>query len=100
LGCAAGLVVTFIAPPALALLGTGAARLLGLAAWTGMALAFQPTLARYRASPVWGIALPCVAAVYLILTLDSALQYARGVGGMWKGRAQAMRGELDDTHTA
>ena len=29
------------------------------------------------------------ALFYLLFTLDSALQFIRGKGGMWKGRIQA-----------
>jgi hopene-associated glycosyltransferase HpnB len=89
LGTVAGMVLTYLAPPLLALLGTGLARMLGLAAWLAMAIAFQPTLRLYRASPLWGLALPAIAFCYTLFTLDSALQFARGRGGMWKGRIQA-----------
>jgi hypothetical protein len=54
-----------------------------------MALAFQPTLRFYRASPLWGIALPAIAFAYMLFTLDSAYQHLRGRGGLWKGRIQA-----------
>ena len=54
-----------------------------------MAVAFQPTLRLYRRSPLWGLALPAIALCYMLFTLDSALQYARGKGGLWKGRVQA-----------
>jgi hypothetical protein len=54
-----------------------------------MAIAFQPTLRLYRLSPLWGAALPLIALVYTVWTIESALQYARGQGGQWKGRAQA-----------
>jgi hypothetical protein len=43
----------------------------------------------YRLSPLWGAALPAIAALYLLFTLDSAYQYVRGRGGRWKGRVQA-----------
>jgi hopene-associated glycosyltransferase HpnB len=85
--------VTFLAPPIIAAVATAPADTLGLAAWALMALAFQPTLRFYRVSPAWGLALPLIAGVYLVFTLDSALQYHRGRGGMWKGRAQAFRSE-------
>ena len=44
----------------------------------------------YRLSPLWGFALPLMGIAYAAFTLDSAIQYWRGKGGMWKGRAQAM----------
>ena len=45
----------------------------------------------YRLSPFWALALPLVALFYMAATLASAIQHWRGRGGMWKGRAQAMR---------
>ena len=89
LGTVAGLALVFGAAPALALFADGAARWLGLAAWALMALSFQPMLRFYRRSPLWGPALPAIAAFYAGCTLRSAWQYHRGRGGMWKGRVQA-----------
>ena len=54
-----------------------------------MALLFQPTLRFYRVAPLYGLLLPLIAAIYMWFTCVSALAYARGRGGMWKGRAQA-----------
>jgi hopene-associated glycosyltransferase HpnB len=93
LGTAAGMALTYLAPPLLALFGGGAVRLLGLAAWAAMAFAFQPVLRFYRLSPLWGLALPAIATIYLAFTLDSAWQYWHGRGGFWKGRSQAPRSE-------
>ena len=90
LGTVLGMALTYLAPPLLALFATGPAQWLGFLAWGLMALAFQPTLRLYGRSPLWGIALPAIALCYMLFTLDSALQYARGKGGLWKGRVQAM----------
>jgi len=84
-----GLAVTYLFPVLLTVFASGLAQILGLAAWLLMALAFQPILRFYRVSPLWGVALPAIAATYMAFTLDSAYQHARGRGGMWKGRAQA-----------
>jgi hopene-associated glycosyltransferase HpnB len=84
-----GMGLTYLAPPLLALFAQGGARWLGLLAWLMMAAAFQPILRFYRLSPAWGIALPGIALLYMLYTLDSAYQYARGRGGTWKGRVQA-----------
>ena len=89
LGTVLGLAVTYLFPVLLAVFASGLAQILGLAAWLLMALAFQPILRFYRVSPLWGVALPAIAATYMAFTLDSAYQHARGRGGMWKGRAQA-----------
>ena len=88
-GTLVGLALVYGAPPALALFGSGWARIAGAAAWALMAISFQPMLAFYRRSPLWGGALPLIAAFYAGCTLLSAWQHGRGRGGMWKGRAQA-----------
>lgn len=91
-GTIVGLALVYAAPPALALFGSGLAQALGLAAWALMALSFQPMLRFYSRSPLWGVALPIIAAFYAGCTLLSAWQHRRGRGGMWKGRAQAATG--------
>ncbi len=88
-GTLAGLALTYLAPPLLALFAPGPGRWLGLAAWALMALSFQPMLAFYRRSPLWGAALPAIATAYAGFTLKSALDVWSGRGGLWKGRAQA-----------
>jgi hypothetical protein len=90
-GTIAGMMLVYLAPPLLAIFATGLAQWLGLTAWLLMALTFQPTLRLYRRSPLWGLALPAIALCYMIFTLDSAMQFVRGKGGMWKGRIQASR---------
>ena len=83
--------IVFIAPPLLAVFADDIQRGIGLLTWALMALAFQPTLRFYERSPLWGIALPAIAGCYMVFTMDSAIQYARGRGGEWKGRAQTAR---------
>jgi hopene-associated glycosyltransferase HpnB len=83
------MLLTYLVPPLMTLFASGPARWLGAAAWGLMTLAFQPTLRFYRLSPLWGLALPGIAFLYMIYTLDSAYQHARGRGGAWKGRVQA-----------
>jgi len=88
-GTTASMILTFIAPPLLAIFASGVPRFLGILAWIAMALSFAPTLRFYRQSLLWSIALPGIASLYLYYTLNSAYQYARGRGGQWKGRVQA-----------
>ena len=87
LGTAAGMAVTFMAPPLLLIFANGPARWLGGAAWLAMAASFVPTLRFYRLSLLWAPALPAIAALYLFYTFESAYRHARGEGGLWKGRA-------------
>jgi hopene-associated glycosyltransferase HpnB len=89
-GTVVGMALTYLAPPFLALFASGPARWFGLLAWALMAVAFLPTLRLYGRSPLWGLALPAIALCYMLFTLDSALQFARGKGGLWKGRVQAL----------
>ena len=93
-GAMAGLALTYLAPPLVALAGSGLGRILAATAWTLMMLAFQPILRFYRLSPLWALALPGVALAYMAFTLDSAYQHARGRGGLWKGRVHANVSEL------
>jgi hopene-associated glycosyltransferase HpnB len=89
-GTVVGMLLVFAAAPLLAVFATGIARLEGMAAWALMTLAYLPMLRFYRLSPFWGLALPVTAALYTFFTVESAVQFWRGRGGMWKGRAQAM----------
>jgi hopene-associated glycosyltransferase HpnB len=89
-GTVAGMALVYLAAPALAAFGPGAVRWLGLAAWALMAASFQPMLRYYRLSPLWGLALPLIGALYTAFTVQSAIDVWRGKGGMWKGRSQAL----------
>jgi hopene-associated glycosyltransferase HpnB len=91
-GVVAGMALTFLVAPFAALFAPGIAALCGLIAWIAMALAFQPMLRFYGRGTSWGLALPLIAAAYLAFTLKSAYLYGRGRGGLWKGRAQAVKG--------
>jgi hopene-associated glycosyltransferase HpnB len=88
-GCVAGLILTYLVPPLMALFAAGWAQIFGFAAWLLMAMSFQPILRFYRLSPLWGVALPAITFLFMLYTLDSAYQYAAGKGGAWKGRVQA-----------
>jgi hopene-associated glycosyltransferase HpnB len=89
-GTVAAMTVTYLAAPIIAILDGFPANALAGVAWVLMAIAFQPTLHQYRLSPLWGAALPLMAAAYVAFTIDSAYQHWCGRGGWWKGRAQAM----------
>lgn len=89
LGMVIAMTVVFLSPVALVFAADPLTRTLAAGSWVLMALAFQPTLRYYDQSPLWGVALPLIALAYMVFTLNSAYQYLRGRGGMWKGRAQA-----------
>lgn len=97
-GTVAGLAVVYLAPPVTAVAGaaTGAwtACVAGAAAWAVMTATYVPMLRYYRQSPWWAPLLPLTAALYLLMTVDSAVQHYRGRGAAWKGRTYA-RPEAD-----
>ena len=88
LGTILGLVLTYLAPPLLALLAHGTAAALGALAWALMTICFVPIARIYRRPVTWGVALPGIACFYLAATLGSAWQHWRGRGGTWKDRHQ------------
>jgi hopene-associated glycosyltransferase HpnB len=85
-----GMMVVYVAAPFVAIFAWNNAQIAAWGTWMLMFLAYQPMLRFYRLSPLWGFALPLIAAVYAGFTLDSAIQFWRGRGSMWKGRAQAV----------
>jgi hopene-associated glycosyltransferase HpnB len=93
-----GLAWLYLLPPGaaiagLALLASGAdapaagwLAAAGLAGWLLMAISYVPILRLYRLSPLRGLSLPLIAAMYAAMTADSARRHHRGQGGEWKGR--------------
>jgi hopene-associated glycosyltransferase HpnB len=88
-GAVAGMALTYLAPPLLAVFAHGPAQALGAAAWALMTLSFLPMLRFYAVTPLWSLTLPAIAACYAAFTVDSAWQHWQGRGGAWKGRFQA-----------
>ncbi|WP_213805528.1 glycosyltransferase [Granulicella sp. dw_53] len=86
LGTCVGMMVIYVEPVLASLFRSGAVRGLGVICWMMMAAAFQPTLRRYRRSPLWGLALPAIALFYTAATVGSAVRSYRGQGGRWKDR--------------
>ncbi|MGC0408023.1 hopene-associated glycosyltransferase HpnB [Streptomyces sp. SAI-195] len=88
-----GLALVYLVPPAALLVGLaagqGATAVLGAAAWLVMAGTYLPMLRYYR-QPLWlAPLLPFTAFLYLLMTVDSAVQHYRGRGAAWKGRTYA-----------
>ncbi|MEU5890395.1 glycosyltransferase [Streptomyces sp. NPDC047461] len=92
-GTVAGLALVYLVPPVALVVGlvagsTGAAVLGGLA-WLVMTGTYVPMLRYYR-QPLWlAPLLPFTAFLYLLMTVDSAVQHYRGRGAAWKGRTYA-----------
>ncbi|MFI6144164.1 glycosyltransferase [Streptomyces sp. NPDC051109] len=92
-GTVAGLVLVYLVPPAALL--TGLATGHSATAWTGglawllMAGTYLPMLRYYRQPSTLAPLLPLTALLYLLMTVDSAVQHYRGRGAAWKGRTYA-----------
>ncbi|MFI9820583.1 glycosyltransferase [Streptomyces sp. NPDC052013] len=92
-GTVAGLALVYLVPPVAVVAGAAAgstpAVALGAAAWLVMAGTYAPMLRHYR-QPLWlAPLLPFTAFLYLLMTVDSAVQHHRGRGAAWKGRTYA-----------
>jgi hopene-associated glycosyltransferase HpnB len=81
--------LVFLAPPLLVVFSRGAPQVFAAAAWIIMAFVFAPTLRLYGRPVLSGLALPAIAAAYMLFTVQSAGEYWTGRGGLWKGRVQA-----------
>jgi hopene-associated glycosyltransferase HpnB len=62
---------------------------LAASAWLAMSAAYWPVIRFYRLWPVWTLALPMSAALFLAMTWDSAFAYWRGTRATWKNRRYA-----------
>jgi hypothetical protein len=54
-----------------------------------MAGTYLPMLRYYRQPALLALTLPFTAVLYLLMTVDSAVQHYRGRGAAWKGRTYA-----------
>ncbi len=93
LGTVAGLALVYLMPPVALVAGlaagSAAAAVAGGAAWLVMTATYVPMLRYYR-QPLWlAPLLPFTALLYLLMTVDSAVQHYRGRGAAWKGRTYA-----------
>ena len=89
-GTVIGMALVYWVPPlgfvAGVVTGKGAIACLGLIGWLLMAGAYWPTLRLYKSNPQMAFALPVIALLYTLMTIDSAWQYWTGGGSEWKGR--------------
>lgn len=85
-GTVVGLALVYLVPPVALLAGGGLTALCGGLAWALMTGTYLP-MVRYYRQPVWAaLLLPFTALLYLLMTVDSAVQHWRGRGAAWKGR--------------
>jgi hopene-associated glycosyltransferase HpnB len=83
-----GLFLTYLLPAVLAFSGDPSLVCLGLGALLLMSICYLPMVRFYRQSPLWSLCLPLIGSFYIGAVIYSAVQYARGRGGTWKGRVQ------------
>ncbi|MEV6950617.1 glycosyltransferase [Streptomyces sp. NPDC051183] len=92
-GAVAGLALVYLVPPAALLAGLAtrypATAWAGALAWLLMAGTYLPMLRYYRQPARLAPLLPFTALLYLLMTVDSAVQHYRGRGAAWKGRTYA-----------
>ncbi|MBD2108623.1 glycosyltransferase [Nodosilinea sp. FACHB-13] len=90
IGTVFGMLLVYLVAPLGVVLGLiwgdPALALMGLAGWLLMALAYWPTLKLYGGQRSLALALPLIALLYTMMTLDSARRHWAGQGGAWKGR--------------
>ncbi len=86
-----GMLLVFIAPLVFSCYyGDTGTQLFGASAGLLMLFMYQPILGFYELTAFWGFVVPFIGLMYTLFTLRSAWRYWRGLGGLWKGRAQAM----------
>jgi len=83
-----GLFFTYLLPAGLLLVADPPLVYWGLTALLLMSLCYLPTVRFYSLSPLWSLCLPLIAIFYSGAVIHSAVQFARGLGGKWKGRVQ------------
>ncbi|MFI1393759.1 glycosyltransferase [Streptomyces sp. NPDC020681] len=92
-GTVVGLAVIYLAPPVALCVGVfGHDTVAGWAgglAWAVMTATYLPMLRYYRQPLLLAPVLPFTALLYLLMTVDSAVQHYRGRGAAWKGRTYA-----------
>lgn len=93
LGTVLGLAVVYLMPSVAIVAGlvsgNVAAMVVGGLAKLVMTATYIPMLRYYR-QPLWlAVLLPVTAFLYLLMTVDSAVQHYRGRGAAWKGRTYA-----------
>ncbi|MFF0105623.1 glycosyltransferase [Streptomyces hirsutus] len=99
-GTVAGLALVYLVPPVAVVAGLAAgsapAVAAGAAAWLVMTGTYLPMLRHYRQPPWLAPLLPFTAFLYLLMTVDSAVQHYRGRGAAWKGRTYTRPGAVPD----
>ncbi len=85
--CVVLMIASLVAPPLALLFGDWEERLAGLVGCAAMGIAYWPTL-RYYQLPAWRvITLPVAGALFLAMTIASAIGHHRGTTAVWRDRS-------------
>jgi hopene-associated glycosyltransferase HpnB len=88
------MLLVFLIPWIVLATGPGlSARLCGGGAIVVMTAVYWPTVRFYRLPIVWALTLPLAGLLFVAMTVESALNYWRGVRAEWKGRTYAARSQ-------
>ncbi|UGQ08983.1 glycosyltransferase [Yinghuangia sp. ASG 101] len=89
-GTVVGLALVYLAAPMAVVVGAVAGNpplaAVGAATWAVMTATYVPMVRYYGRPSYEALLLPFAATLYLGMTVDSAVQHARGRGAAWKGR--------------
>lgn len=84
--CSLTMITVFILPMVSLFLPGLITKLIALLTLTIMTISYLPTLKFYNRLPIWGITLPLIGIIYLLMTWTSALRHISGSGASWKQR--------------
>jgi hopene-associated glycosyltransferase HpnB len=87
--CTLLMAVCFLSPVLIAFSPEPLARVIAITAWFFMWLAYVPTLRFYGLPTAWGLLMPFIGLLFLIMTWDSARRYLLGERSAWRGRRYA-----------
>jgi len=82
------MLVIYAAPPVLIFSTDRLTAIFAFLAWVAMTITYIPALRFYNRSIAWAPLLPVIALFYIFATIDSAIRYWTGKGGVWKDRIQ------------
>ena len=85
--CTVLLTLTFVIPTVGLLYGTGFVPFVALVAFVAMGVSYLPIIHFYGLRPVWILALPLAACLFLAMTWSSAVRYWGGERARWKDRS-------------
>lgn len=84
--CTITMLIVFLSPVIFLFNPDLTIRVIALLTLLVMVTTYVPILSFYGRHPAWGIALPLIGMLYLLMTWTSALRHISGSGSVWKQR--------------